>query len=94
MATELGPFYVEVKTHGMEAITMQVSDASVQQGESISGGTLTETDEFQAMDLDGVVIVDPFGMSLTESSTARRWWTIYDIGVLGQELGSTLCGQG
>ena len=46
------------------------------------------------MGSDSVVVADPFGMSLTESSTTRRWWEMYDAGTLGKELDSTLCGTG
>ena len=73
LTRELGPFYVEAETHGVEAITMQASDTSVQQGESSIGAALTEADGFQAMGSGSVVIADPFARILAESSTARRW---------------------
>ena len=92
LSRELGPFYEEVETHRVEAITIQTSGISIQQGGSIIRGELTEADGFQAMGSNIIVNEDPFGMSLTESSAARRWWEMYDVGVLGKELGSTLCG--
>ena len=46
LTRELGPFDVEAKTHGMEAITSQTSSASIQQGESSIGAALTEADGF------------------------------------------------
>ena len=56
-------------------------------------GTLLEANVFQAMGLGLVVIEDPFGMSLTESSVERRWWARYDVGVFDKKLSSTLCDQ-
>ena len=53
---------------------MQTSDISVQQGENIIGGALTEANGFQTIGSDSVVIADPFGMGLTESSEVSRWW--------------------
>ena len=46
---ELGPFYVETETYGVEAISISTPDTSIPQGRSIIGGTLTEVDGFQAM---------------------------------------------
>ena len=46
VATELGLVYVEVETHGVEAITMQASDASIQQGKSMSGEAVSAADRF------------------------------------------------
>ena len=90
LTQELGPFDVEAETHGVEAITFPTSSASVQQGEDISGGTVTEADGLQDMGSDSVVVADHYGMSLTESSAARRWWEMYDAGALGKELDNTL----
>ena len=53
------------------------------------GSALTEV-----MGSGNIVIIDPFGMSLTESSTARRWWKQHDVVVLGKKLNDALCGQG
>ena len=92
LTQELGHFDVEAANHGVEAIIFSTSSASVQQSESISGGALTEADGLQDMDSDSMVVADPFGMSLTESSATRRWWEMYDAGALGKELDSTLCG--
>ena len=77
----------------MEAISIPSPDTSTQQGRSMIGSTLTEADRFQVMGSGSVVIVDPFGMGLTESSVTKRWWEVYDVGVLGKELGSTLYDQ-
>ena len=72
---------------------MQASGASVQQGESIIGDALTEADEFQSMGSDSIVIVDPSGMGLTESSAARRGWKQHNVVVLGKKLDDAICGQ-
>ena len=72
LTRELGPFYVEVETHGVEAITMQTSGTLVQQDKGTIGGALTKADGFQAMGSGSVVIADHFGMSLTESLAVRR----------------------
>ena len=78
----------------MEAITILTSGTLIQHGGSIIGGALIEDNGFQAMGSGIVVIGDPFGMSLTESSTARRWWKQHDVVVLGKKLDDALYGQG
>ena len=55
---------------------------------------MLQADGVQATGSDSVVVADPFGMSLTESSAERRWWVRYDVGVLYRELSSTLYDQG
>ena len=90
LTRELGPFDVEAETHGVEAITMQASGASIQQGRSMIGEAVLVTDGFQVMGSDSVVIADSSCMSLTESSAVKRWWAMYDVG----ELGGIHCGQG
>ena len=46
LTRELGPFYVEAETHGVEVISILPSSTSAQQSESIIGCTLTEADGF------------------------------------------------
>ena len=55
---------------------------------------MKEVDGFQSMCSGMLVLEDPFGTGLTESTTARRWWEKLDLDVLGKELDGTLCGQG
>ena len=93
LTRELSSFYVEAETHGVGAIFIPTLGFSSQLGRSMIGGALPQADGFQVMGSGSVVIAYLFGMSLIESSTARRWWAMYDVGVLGQELGNTHYGQ-
>ena len=55
LTRELGPFYREAESHGVEAIFITTSDTSSQLGRSMIGDASPQTDGVQPMSSDSVV---------------------------------------